>query len=79
MTSLDIPIVMLTDSLSPFDVITKAKITSERRLMIDVKAVKDAYQRHELGAIRFIRSEFNPADALTKVKKSDILNKITPY
>ena len=76
MTSLDIPIVMLTDSLSLFDVITKAKITSERRLMIDVKVVKDAYQRYELGPIGFIRSEFNPADALTKVKKSDILNKM---
>ena len=29
MTSLDIPIVMHTDSRSLFDVITKAKITSE--------------------------------------------------
>ena len=69
MTSLDIPIVMLTDSLSLFDVITKAKITSEKRLMIDVKVVKDAYQRNELHNIGFIRSEYNPADALTKVKK----------
>ena len=42
MTSLDIPIMMLTDSLSLFDVITKAKITSEKRLIIDVKVVKDA-------------------------------------
>ena len=36
MTSLDISIVMITDSLSLFDVITKAEIKSERRLMIDV-------------------------------------------
>ena len=62
MTSLDIPIVMLADSLSLFNVIKKAKITSERRLMIDVKVVKDAYTRHELGAIGFIGSVYNPAD-----------------
>ena len=76
MKSLDIPIVMLADSLSLFDVITKAKITSERRVMIDVKVDKDAYQRYEIGTTGFIRSEYNSADALTKVKKSDILNKI---
>ena len=76
MTSLDIPIVMLTDSLSLFDVITKAKITSEKRLRINVKVVKDAYQRNELHNIGFIRSEYNPADALTKIKKSDILKRM---
>ena len=76
MTSLDIPIVTLTESLSLLDVITKPKIKSESRLMIDAKVVKDAYQKHELGAIGFIRSEYNPADALTKIKKRDILNKM---
>ena len=76
MTSLDIQTVMLTDSLSLFDVITKAKITSEKRLIIDVKIVKDAYQRNELHNIAFIRSEYNPADALTKINISDILNKV---
>ena len=69
MTSLEIPIVMLTDSLFLFDFITKAKIASEKRL-------KDAYQRHEPHNIDFIRSEYNPADALTKIKKSAILNKM---
>lgn len=34
---------MLTDSLSILDVITKATATTERRLMIDLKTVKDFF------------------------------------
>ena len=68
MTSLDIPIIMLTDSRSLFVFITKAKTTSEKRLLIDVKVVKDAYQRNELHNIGFIGSEYNPADDLKSAK-----------
>ena len=63
---------MLTDSLSLFDVVTKATLTTEKRLMIDIK-VKDTYHRNEIENIGFIRSEYNPSDALTKVKPSSIL------
>ena len=76
MMNTPIPIVMLTDSLSLFDVITKSTITTEKRLMIDIKVVKDSYQRNELQTIGFIRSESNPADALTKVKRCTILDQI---
>ena len=44
-----------------------------------LQVVKDAYQGHELGAIGFTRSEYNPADALSKAKKSDILNKMLQW
>ena len=43
MTSLDIPNVMLSDRLSLFVIIIKAKIKSEKRLMIDVKVVDGAH------------------------------------
>ena len=69
-------IFMLTDSLSLFDVITKATVTAEKRLLIDLKDVKGAYKRHEISQVGFIRSEFNPADALTKAKRSNILQSI---
>ena len=76
MTNQPIPISMLTDSLSLFDVITKSTITTEKRLMIDLKVVKDSYHRNELRNIGFIRSENNPADALTKVKKCPVLDQV---
>ena len=49
-----LPIVMLTDSLSLFDVITKSTITTEKRLMIDIKVVKDSYQRNEVQNIALL-------------------------
>lgn len=67
---------MLTDSLSLFDVVTKATVTTEKRLMIDIQVVKDSYHRNEIEHISFIRSEYNPADALTKVRPNSILESI---
>jgi hypothetical protein len=58
----NIPIVILTDSLSLFDVITKATTTAEKRLMIDLCVVKQAYECSEVDTIGFVRSEYNPAD-----------------
>jgi hypothetical protein len=39
----DVPITILTDSLSLFDVIVKATITAERRLLIDLEAAEASY------------------------------------
>lgn len=60
---------MLTDNLSLLDFITKAKINTQLRLLIDVKVVKDAFQRHQLGSIRIIRSEHNSANAPDQSQK----------
>jgi Reverse transcriptase (RNA-dependent DNA polymerase) len=61
-----VPVTILTDSRSLFDVITRNSATSERRLMIDVSATRQAYERHETSDVGFIRTSNNPADALTK-------------
>ena len=71
-----LPIVMLTDSLSLFEVITKSTITTEKRLMIEIKVVKDSYQCNEVQNIWFIRSGSTPADALTKIKRCKVLDQI---
>lgn len=71
-----IPLVMLTDSLSLFDVITKASGTKEKRLAIDLACANQAYQRFEINTLGFIRSENNPADALTKVSSKCNLKNI---
>jgi hypothetical protein len=71
-----VPIVILTDSLSLFDVITRASITAEKRLMIDLCVVKQAYERSEVGTIGFVRTEHNPADVLAKIARCAILERI---
>jgi hypothetical protein len=71
-----IPIVISTDSLSLFDVITKASTTAEKRLMIDFSVLKQADDRREIEIIGFVTTAHNPADMLTKIKGSAILDTI---
>jgi hypothetical protein len=75
-TLLQIPIIILTDSLSLFDVLTKATTTSEKRLMIDLTAAKEAYKKREIDTIGFVRTEYNPADVFTKITRCKILDDI---
>jgi hypothetical protein len=72
----NVPIVILTDSLSLFDVITKATTTAEERLMIDLCVVKQAYERSKVETIGFVRGEYNPADVLTNITRCAILERI---
>ena len=65
----NVPLTTVTDSLSLLDIITRASITAGRRLMIDLETVKGAYKRREIEKMGFIRTAFNPADALTKARK----------
>lgn len=61
----DVPITMLTDSESLFKFIVRSK-TTERMLMIDVKAAREAFERIEISNMGWIRSDENIADGLTK-------------
>ena len=61
-----IPITMLTDSKQVFDSMTKSKPTTERRLMIDLHATKDSYDKFEITNVALIRTDQNLADSLTK-------------
>lgn len=67
---------MLTDSKGLFDVITKNSITSERRLMIDLLAARQAYSRLEISDIGLVRTQYNPADAFTKVGRCSALERM---
>jgi ribosomal protein L10 len=64
---------MYTDSLSLFYVITKSSTTAEKRLMIDLVVVREAYYRMEIAQLSFLRTKWNPADALTKVSRNTYL------
>lgn len=64
---------MFTDSKSLFDIITNCSGTTEKRLLIDIKAVREAYEIFDVSDLGFIRSEHNPADAFTKLKPNSAL------
>jgi hypothetical protein len=60
------PVVVCTDSFSLYECLVKLGTTKEKRLMIDIMALRQSYERRELAEIRWIKGESNPADAMTK-------------
>ncbi|KAF1828306.1 hypothetical protein BDW02DRAFT_652134 [Decorospora gaudefroyi] len=59
-------IVVCTDSRSLYDCLVKLGTTKEKRLMIDIMALREAYERSELMDIRWIDGRDNPADSMIK-------------
>ena len=68
LTLLLVPIVVYTDSLSLYDYLVKLGTTKEKRLMIDIMALREAYERGNVDDVRWINGRDNPADLLTKAK-----------
>jgi hypothetical protein len=69
----DVPIVVCTDSFSLYECLVKLGTTKEKRLMIDIMALRQSYERRELGEIRWINGQSNPADAMTKANPNKSL------
>eukprot|EP00171_Calliarthron_tuberculosum_P022198 IDg22198t1 len=71
-----IPLPMLTDSQALFDILTRAKYTTEKRLMIEIAAARQAYNEKEIDNITLIESKYNLAGALTKIAPNETLNNL---
>ncbi|KAF7578000.1 hypothetical protein PtrM4_022400 [Pyrenophora tritici-repentis] len=68
-----VSIVACTDSRSLYDCLVKLGTTKEKRLMIDIMALREAYERNDLMDIRWIDGRDNPADAMTKAASNSAL------
>ena len=68
-------ITLLTDSKSLFDVLSKGTTTTEKRLMIDIEATRQAYDEEVINNLGWIRREYNIADSLTKIQINSIMKK----
>src|SRR5438034_445876 len=68
-----IPIIVCTDSYSLYECLVKLGTTKEKRLMIDIMSLRQAYERHEVFEIRWIHGNDNPADAMTKAEPNKAL------
>lgn len=71
-----IPLILCTDSKSLYECLVKLNTTSEKRLMIDVMALRQSYERREIEEIRWIRDKDNSADAMTKDKCNTALTRL---
>ena len=61
-----IPSIICTDSYSLYECLVKLGMNKEKRLMINIVALRQSYERREITEIRWINGEDNPADAFTK-------------
>jgi hypothetical protein len=69
----NIPTVVCTDSYSLYECLVKLGTTKEKRLMIDIMAIRQSYERRELQEVRWINGLDNPADAMTKANPNKAL------
>jgi hypothetical protein len=56
--------------------LVKLGTTREKRLMIDIMALRQSYKGREIAEIRWIHNQDNPADALTKVTPNRSLEQL---
>ena len=70
-----IPIVVCTDSYSLYECLVKLGTTKEKRLMIDIMALRQSYERRELAEVRWINGQDNLSDAMTKTSPNSMLSK----
>jgi hypothetical protein len=49
---IDLPLVVCTDSKSLYECLVKLGTTQEKRLMIDVMCLRQAYERQEIAEVK---------------------------
>jgi hypothetical protein len=67
------PIIMYTNSYSLYKCLVKLGTTKEKRLIINIMALRQSYKRRELTEVQWINRQDNPVDAITKATPNKIL------
>ncbi|KAA8494667.1 Retrovirus-related Pol polyprotein from transposon TNT 1-94 [Porphyridium purpureum] len=70
---MDLPLGLVTDSRSIFDAISTDRLPAEKRLALDISVLREAFKNEEVVSIKWVRSEGNPADGLTKAEPNKAL------
>ena len=70
---IDLLLVLCTNFKSLYDCLVKLGTTQEKRLMIDIMCLCQAYKRREIAQVKWIEGTTNPADFITKSKPSNAL------
>jgi hypothetical protein len=66
-------LVLYTDSKSLYNCLVKLGITQEKRLIVDLMYLRQAYERRKITEVKWIKGRNNPADAITKAKPCQAL------
>lgn len=72
-----ISLTILTDFYSLFKIIVKSSFTTEKQLLIDVKAIKGLHNYNKITTnIYYVKTKRSIADKLTKLGSCDCLEEI---
>src|SRR5438045_6778171 len=71
-----IPLTICINSKSLYECLVKLGMMQEKRLMVDLMCLRQSYERREISEILWIRGDKNPADAMTKEKPCNALQKL---
>lgn len=61
-----VPVELITDSKSLFDVISKGSRTSKKRTMLNISAAREGFRDKLISDVGFVKSSANIANGLTK-------------
>lgn len=68
--------IICTNFKSLYECLVKLSSTQKNRLMIDVICLRQLYKRCKIVEIKWIDGDSNSADSMTKVKPSQVLQKL---
>ncbi len=73
-----LPMIVCTDSKLLYDCLVKLGSTQEKWFIVDLMCLWQSYKRREIMEIRWINSNSNPIDVMTKAKScvslQDLIN-----
>jgi hypothetical protein len=65
---INLPLILCTDSKSLYDCLVRLRTTQEKRLIINIICLQQAYKHRQITEVKWINSEANSADIITKGK-----------
>ena len=68
-----LPLVLYTNLKSLYNCLVKLGTIQEKRLIVNLICLHQAYERREIIKVKWITSKNNPADAMTKAKPCQAL------
>mmetsp|Transcript_18009 Transcript_18009/g.31283 ORF Transcript_18009/g.31283 Transcript_18009/m.31283 type:complete len:99 (+) Transcript_18009:295-591(+) len=64
----DVKLIVFTENKGVYETITKRTTVPNKRVMIKLAVIREAYEKGGIASVGFIRSEHNPANGMTKKK-----------
>jgi hypothetical protein len=72
----NLPLILCADSKSLYDCLVRLGTTQEKRLMVDMMCLRQAYERRQVTEVKWIDGDTNPVDAMTKGKPCTALSQL---